>query len=483
MMKKTGLLAGISFFAGALFVALFFGHFQGNEPGRTQLEPSVAYAQSQEIKQTGGSVDFVPLVKKVRPAVVKVIAEITPVDRGMNNELLDPSFHFNPDLQPVPGMGSGFFISPDGYLITNNHVVNQAVKIRIKTIDETEYTAHIIGTDPRTDLALLKIDVQNLPQNLTFIELGDSNQVEVGEWVLAIGNPLDQDLSVSAGIISAKGRQLGVAEYEDFLQTDAAINKGNSGGPLVNVHGKVIGITSVILAPSGVNIGIGFAIPANMAQKVVRDLKSRGRVVRGHLGIRVQFLNTDEARDLDFPVKGSLVTKVEEHSPAARAGLKKYDLIVEVDGKSVKTNNDLAIRIAEANPGDEVQLTVYREKKKITIKVKVGEAPDTIKFKTQGKENRSIDLGMVLEKNSTTLARENGLATTNGILVTRVEITGPAAENGIRELDVILEINGKTIHRVADFQRIIANKNPGSLLLLFINRGGEEEPIRFRLPQ
>lgn len=483
LMKKTGLVAGVSFLAGVLFCALFFGYFQVKEPGSgAVLSQDTAYAQSSGRKRSRGGVrtgmmSFAPLVKKVRPAVVKVSAQVEQSGGGRN--LLDRFFNLRERRQPVPGMGSGFFISSDGYLITNNHVVDNAVSVTIKTLDDKEYPARIIGTDPRTDLALLKIDASNVP----FIQLGDSNAAEVGEWVLAIGNPLDQDLSVTAGIISAKGRQLGVAEYEDFLQTDAAINKGNSGGPLINMQGKVIGINSVILAPSGGNIGIGFAIPSNIAARVVGDLKTKGRVVRGHLGISVQYLNKEDAKDLDLPVKGCLVTKVEAGSPAENAGLEKLDLIVAVDGKKVKTNNDLAIRIADASPGDVVELQIYRGSKKMTIKVKVGEAPDTLKYKPKTAQNRSFDLGMVLEKNSPEKARQFGLGTVSGILVRRVAQGGPADENGIRDLDVILEINGKPIENVDEFRRIIAGKKPGKLVLLFIDRAGREGTMKFRLPK
>ncbi|UCH98023.1 MAG: trypsin-like peptidase domain-containing protein, partial [Candidatus Aminicenantes bacterium] len=322
-MKKTGLIAGISFLAGALFFALFFGYLQKSDSDKPLLSPSVAQAEPLVVNR--GGLNFAPLVKKVRPAVVKVISlSIRKRGFGFGDDLLDRFFNFTPRKERVPGVGSGFFISNDGYIITNNHVVENAIKVRIKTIDDKEYIARIIGTDPKTDLALLKIDAENVP----FIRLGDSNKVEVGEWVLAIGNPLEQDLSVTAGIISAKGRQLGMAEYEDFLQTDAAINRGNSGGPLINMEGKVIGINSVILAPGGGNIGIGFAIPSNLAEKVVGDLKTKGRVIRGYLGIRIQALSESEAKDFDLTTAGILVIKVEEDSPAEKAGLKKYDLIV-----------------------------------------------------------------------------------------------------------------------------------------------------------
>ena len=477
-MKKTGLIAGISFLAGALFFAVVFGYLQKINPGQPHLSPQVAYAETMNIK--GGGLNFAPLVKKVRPAVVKVLSlSKIDQDRGGGEDWLDKFFDFTPKGEKIPGVGSGFFISSDGYIITNNHVVENSIKVRIKTIDEKEFTARIIGTDPRTDLALLKIEARNVP----FIGLGDSNKVEVGEWVLAIGNPLDQDLTVTAGIISAKGRQLGVADYEDFLQTDAAINRGNSGGPLVDMEGKVIGINSIILAPTGGNIGIGFAIPSSIAKKVVRDLKSRGRVVRGYLGIDIQALSESEAKDFDLPVAGILILKVEEDSPAEKAGLKKHDHIIAVNGKSIKTSTQLSMTIAEVSPGETVTLTIYREKHKKNIKVKLGEAPDTMKFITQGEESRSFDLGMILVENSPRLAREYGLKTSRGILVKRVERRGTADRNDIRELDVILEADREKLKSVEQLRSIISSKKPGSSLLLYINRDGREGMIKFKLPK
>jgi serine protease Do len=478
-MKKTGIIAGISFVAGAVFFALFFGYLQKINLVQPQLSPQVAYAETMNIK--GGGLNFAPLVKKVRPAVVKVLS-ISKRDqgRGVGDEWLDKFFDFSPRDDKIPGVGSGFFISSDGYIITNNHVVENAIKVRIKTIEEKEYTARIIGTDPRTDLALLKIEAKNV----SFIGLGDSNKVEVGEWVLAIGNPLDQDLTVTAGIISAKGRQLGVADYEDFLQTDAAINRGNSGGPLIDMDGKVIGINSIILAPGGGNIGIGFAIPSSIAEKVVRDLKSKGRVVRGYLGISIQALSESEAKDFDLPAAaGILVIKVEEDSPAQKAGLKKYDYIIAVNGKSIKNSTQLSMTIAEVNPGETVNLTIYRGKQKKDITVKVGEAPDTMKFIAQGEQSRAFDLGMVLVENSPRLAKEYDLKTSKGILVKQVERRGTADKNDIRELDVILEADRESLESVDQLRSIISGKKPGSSLLLYINRDGREGMIKFKLPE
>ena len=309
--------------------------------------------------------------------MLKVISESV-VDRRapqFGDDFFDQFFNAPQRQERRSGEGSGFFISADGYILTNNHVVKDAVKVKIFNIDKEEFTAKIIGTDPKTDLALLKINVKNVP----YIELGDSSAEEVGEWVLAIGNPFGQDLTVTAGIISAKGRSSGMAQYEDFLQTDAAINMGNSGGPLINMKGEAVGINSTILTPSAGNIGIGFAIPSNMAKKVVADLKSKGKVVRGWFGIQIQDITESDAKDLELASGGALVMRVEDNSPAQKAGLKRYDLIVAINGKAVKTAADLMMEIANSAPGDEINVTLFRNKDKQTVKIRVSEAPDAVK--------------------------------------------------------------------------------------------------------
>ena len=474
-MKKIGLIVGISFLAGALFFALTFGYLQKSESNKTVLSPTVARAET--IKVNG--LNFAPLVKRVRPAVIKVISESI-VERGgsrFGDDFFDRFFSVPKRREKVSGVGSGFFISSDGYILTNYHVVKNAVKISIFDINGKEYKSKKIGVDPRTDLALLKVEEKNLP----YIELGDSNDVEVGEWVLAIGNPFYQDLSVTAGIISAKGRQLGAADIEDFLQTDAAINRGNSGGPLINMNGKVIGINSAIIAPTGGSVGIGFAIPSNLAKKVVEDLKTKGRVVRGFLGVNIQSISESDAKELDLEMGGVLIVKVEDNSPAQKAGLKRYDLVIEVNNVRIKTAEELKIKIANLSPGDEIMLNIYRGSKRQNVTLKVGEAPDTVKYRME-EDGSSKDLGMVLKKNTPSLAREFGLKTSKGLLVQSVERGGVARQNRIKEGDIILAVNRAEVESVEEFRRIISGKKAGSSVLLYINRYGDEFFIRFRLP-
>jgi serine protease Do len=308
--------------------------------------------------------------------------------------------------------------------------------------------------------------------------------LEVGEWVLAIGNPLGQDLSVTSGIVSAKGRKLEGLEvdYQNFIQTDAAINQGNSGGPLIDMEGKAIGITSVILSTGGGNIGIGFAIPSNMARKVLKDLKEEGRVVRGYIGVSVQEVSDKEAPDYDLVRGGILVVTVEEDTPAKKAGLKKFDLIVEINGKKVKSSRELQTIIANHSPGDTIQLTIYRDKDKKTIDVKIAEAPDSVKIRSDDEDGRVIDLGMVLKNNSRAMARQYEFSTSEGVVIIEMERGGVAYEQGLRVGDIIVGVNRTTIESVRQFREIMSRKS-GSTVLLSIIRSDRENMLRFNVPR
>jgi serine protease Do len=478
-MKKSGLIAGISFLAGAIFFALSFGFLQKTADHQPEIRPAVAMAESVPAPVAGAVPDFVPIVRKVKPAVVKVISESIVESRPMfGDDFFDQFFNAPRRRERRSGEGSGFFITADGYILTNNHVVKDAVKVKVYNIDQEEFTAKIIGTDPKTDLALLKVNIKNAP----FITLGDSNRVEVGEWVLAIGNPFQQDLTVTAGIISAKGRQLGLAQYEDFLQTDAAINMGNSGGPLINMRGEAIGINSTILSPSAGNIGIGFAIPTNMATKVVADLKSKGKVVRGWFGIQIQDISESEAKDLDLAGAGALIQKVEDNSPAQKAGLKRYDLIVAINGHAIKSAADLQMEIANSAPGDVIDVTIYRNHDKQTLKVKVSEAPQSTR-ELAAEQSKGLNLGMTLVKNTPALARQYGLKTSKGLVIDNMDRDGAAADNGLKPGDVILAVNRTEIDSVEQFKRILAGRRAGSTVMLLINRDGDEVYVRFALPE
>jgi serine protease Do len=494
-MKKIGLIAGLSFLVGALFFALTFGYLQekGRQgvvlaPAAAQAETAVQDRTDEAPKFTEGRFSFAPVVKKVKAAVVKVTSESL-VDRRrsrFHDDFLDRFFNTprgnrgRGERERVSGTGSGFFISADGYILTNNHVVQNAIKIKITDINKKEYVAKKIGVDPKTDLALLKIKGSGFP----YIQLGDSDALEVGEWVLAIGNPLGQDLSVTSGIVSAKGRQLSGLEvdYQNFIQTDAAINQGNSGGPLLNMEGKAIGINSAILSTSGGSIGIGFAIPANMANKVIADLKREGRVIRGYIGVSILEIADSEAEQYDLPSGGILVMKVEDGLPAQKAGLEKYDLIVGINGKKVKTSAELRTIIANHDPGESLRLTFFRDGKKKSLQVKVIEAPDSLTIRSDDNEGgKLIELGMTLTDNNRDYARQNDLDTSEGIVITKVDRGGVADQHNLRAGDIILGVNRTTIVSVRQFRRIMAEKS-GSRVFLSINRNGRESFIRFSVP-
>ncbi|HDP94088.1 MAG TPA: Do family serine endopeptidase [Candidatus Aminicenantes bacterium] len=478
-MKRITWIAGVSFVLGALFFALTFGFLQRSSDDSATLAPQAVEAQSIEVQP---SLNFVPLVRRVKPAVVKVVSEAIVEQQPslFGDDLFDRFFNSPRRRQRVSGVGTGFVISADGDIVTNYHVVKSAIKIKIVDLKGKEYTAKKIGTDPKTDLALLKIDAKNLP----YIEFGDSSNVAVGEWVLAIGNPLGQDLTVTSGIVSAKGRELeGLdVDYQDFIQTDAPINRGNSGGPLVNLEGKAIGITSVILSPSGGNIGIGFAIPSNMARRVLADLKKSGRVVRGYLGISMNEITDAEAKDYDLPEGGILVLTVEENSPAQKSGLQRYDVIVGLNGKPIESMGRFRNQVAEIRPGSKITLTVVRRKGKLEIPVTVGEAPDSLKVRLDSDEGTGevVDLGMVVINNNASLARRHNLSTDKGVVVTQVARGGTAAENGLRPGDIILGVNRSDVESVRQFRELISGKRAGDRVLMFINRDGNEIPLRFR---
>ena len=469
-----------------ILVVMTFVYCQGDKDADKAVTPTAAKTETPANPTTSApaiGVDFVSLVEKVRPAVVKVRSE-TIVERQFStgDDFFDRFFNIpqRREKEHVSGVGSGFFISADGYILTNNHVVKDAIKITVTDIDNNEYKAKKVGTDPKTDLALIKVEGDNHP----FLQLGDSDSVRVGEWVLAIGNPLGQDLSVTSGIVSAKGRELEGLEvdYQSFIQTDAAINQGNSGGPLVRTDGTAIGINSVILSTSGGNIGIGFAIPSNMAKKVIHDLKTGGRVVRGYLGVQITQISDEEAKQLDLPQGGVLVGNVEAGTPAQKAGIKKYDLIVEVNGKPIKTATELRTMIASLNPGDKVRLTIYREKTRKDVDVTIEEAPGSASIKKgEGEESQVIDLGMVLKDNSRDLAERYNLSTTGGIVVMEVEPGGPASQNGLQPGDIIIGVNRIQIENVEQFKKIMSGKSDSTVFLTLI-RQGQEFLARFKVP-
>jgi len=429
--------------------------------------------------QTKPEYDFATIAERVAPAVVYIEAE--KVEKVQYRSMLDDPFFEDfwrffgeprgrEQERRSSSRGSGFFITADGYLITNNHIVENAETVTVKTLDSELYKAKVVGTDPESDVALLKVDEKNLP----FVELGDSTRCRPGEWVLAIGNPLSFEHTVTAGIISAKGRQLlGGPTYQNFIQTDAAINPGNSGGPLVNMQGEVIGINAMISTTTGGNIGIGFAIPSDLAKKVVKQLRDKGRVVRGYLGVRgIYPVDEGIRKSLDLDVKqGAMVQEVESGTPADKAGMKPYDVIVELDGIAIKDHNDLLIKIADIVPGTTVEIKVVRKggEEKI-LKAKITERETEAEQKPTISSNK--DIGFKVRELTSRLARRLGYQTDEGLIITEVTRYSEAEKKGIRAGDIILEVNQNKMKSLANLEDILKKAKPGDAVMLLLRREG-----------
>jgi serine protease Do len=345
------------------------------------------------------------------------------------------------------GQGSGFIISTDGYILTNNHVVGEVDSITVTLQDGRKLDAKVIGTDPKSDVAVIKVEADNLP----VIELGDSDALDIGEWVIAIGNPFGLAATVTVGVVSAKGRGgIGIADYEDFIQTDAAINLGNSGGPLLNLEGKAVGLNTAIFSQSGGYMGIGFAIPINMAKHIKQQLVETGKVTRGFLGIRMDEVQPELAEYFDLkPNQGISVLRVFSDSPADKAGLKAGDIILEMDGKKIEGMQQFKNTIAMVEPGTNVTLLVYREGKELEKKVEIGSLSDS-SFTSDVSET-ALQLGLQVQELTGDLARQFGYEPAEGVIVSEVTDGGIAARNGIRPGMLIVNVNRRNVRSVAEF--------------------------------
>lgn len=425
---------------------------------------------------------YADLVSRVSPAVVTVHS----TERSRSNQqvpfLDDPVFRefFGdrlPQDQPrrVQGIASGVIVSPDGYILTNHHVVDGAIEIRVETTDRRSFSAKLIGSDRPSDLAVLKIEATGLP----VLALGNSDRVRVGDVVLAVGNPLGIGQTVTSGIISAKGRSTGISDgsFEDFLQTDASINRGNSGGALVNTSGELIGVNSQILSPSGGSIGIGFAIPSNMARAVMDQLIKTGRVRRGMIGVTIQDVTADLAANLNLgAARGAIVSSVQAGGPGEQAGLKRGDVITAVNDQLVADSNSLRNIIAATAPGTPASVTLVRDGREERVSLTLAELPSsTATNGNQGGGEGSATgdrFGLRLEPLTPELASRLGLSTTDqGVVVTRVEPNGVAADAGIRQGDVIQEANRQPVRTVADFNTSVQRSGTRPALLLVNRRG------------
>lgn len=430
---------------------------------------------------------FSSVVKKAEPAVVNVRVEkkegvgpdnqFNPFNDPFFQRFFGPSFK-HPSIPQSPeqfksqAAGSGFLISEDGYILTNNHLIDKADKITVRMEGGQELAGKLIGTDPQSDVALIKIsDGRKFP----YLPLGDSDQLEVGEWVIAIGSPFGLDSTVTVGVVSAKGRsRMGINEYENFIQTDAAINPGNSGGPLLNIYGEVIGINTAIFSGSGGYMGIGFAIPVNMAKTIKAQLLARGKVTRSWLGVAIQDMTAELARSFKLKEKsGALVTEVSKDSPAAKGGIKQGDLIIRYDGKPVADVTDLRNRVAMTPPGSKVDLTLIRDGRQEELTVKVEEQPAdmTAQAGTPRQQQLFQKMGMSLQDLTPELASRFGYEMGQGVLIAGVAPGSPASLARIEAGSLIEEVNRQPVHSLKELQQVLEKSSSAEDVLLLVRSG------------
>lgn len=446
--------------------------------------PSLAKRPAAPPQISGQTFSFADLAEDLRKSVVNI--RVTQRLQGpggqmfFNGQPIDPNDPDLPDVfkrffgyfgSPEPperhGQGSGVIISSDGYIATNHHVVDDANEITVVLFDETEYDGKVIGTDPKTDLALVKIEPRN---PLPAVDFGDSDALRVGEWVMAIGNPFGLSETVTAGIVSAKGRVIGAGPYDDFIQTDASINPGNSGGPLFNLDGDVVGINTAISAQGQ---GIGFAIPSNIAKVILDQLKESGSVTRGWLGVGIQPLTNELADSMNLPnTHGALVTQVYTDTPAAKAGFEPEDVIIEYNGVALRHSSDLPKLVAHTPPGTKARITVLRKGKKRNLAALISELQETDAVARRdgsgGRDQKSesaAEYGLEVATLTPQLAREVGSSETAGILITGVASGSPAERTGLAKGDIILDIQRKPVRSVEELEKVLKSAGDGRLLL------------------
>ena len=460
--RRVALLASV---AGVGIAALVAGN------GFYRSTPFAWTSPAAAAETTVQAPGFADLVARVKPAVISVQVRLNEsAQSGSLNQDNGNVLPFSKDsqlerffrqfgFQDVPnGMpqaprntateGSGFFISADGYAVTNNHVINNAKTVQVITDDGRTLTAKVIGTDPGTDLAVIKVDGHNIP----FVKFSE-REPRIGDWVIAVGNPFGLGGTVTAGVVSARGRDIGAGPYDDYIQIDAPMNKGNSGGPAFDTDGNVIGVNTAIYSPSGGSVGIGFDIPADTARMVVAQLKDRGHVTRGWIGVRIQPVNADIADSLGMKkAEGAIVDEPQAGSPAAKAGIAAGDVITAVDGKDVKDARDLARKIGAMAPGTAVRLAVLHNGETKTMSLTLGQLPDQ-RQAGAGEQHGATENGM--PRLGLTLAPASDVdgAGNRGVAVTAVDPDGPAAEHGVKEGDVILDVAGKAVSKPADVRQ------------------------------
>jgi serine protease Do len=452
--------------------------------------PAHAQNLSQEAQKLGQRpVGFADIVAKVKPAVISVRVKIdkpagaslseddapfppgSPMERFFRRFGTPNGGEGNGGHHMVTGQGSGFFITADGYAVTNNHVVQDAENVQVTTDDGKTYSAKVIGTDSRTDLALIKVDGKDFP----FVKLSD-NAPRIGDWVLAVGNPFGLGGTVTAGIVSARGRDIGAGPYDDFIQIDAPVNKGNSGGPSFDVEGNVIGVNTAIFSPSGGSVGIAFDIPSDTVKNVVAQLRDKGTVTRGWIGVQIQPVTSEIAEGMGLKkAAGALVSEPQPNSPAAKAGVESGDVIISVDGNSVSDARDLARRIGTMAPGTSVKLGMLHQGQEKTVTVTLGTLPNE-KAAAANQEKSGAMPDSDMPKLGLTLAPSNKMsgAESSGVVVTAVDPNGVAADHGFQVGDVILDVGGKSVANPSDVRKQLADaRKEGKRALMFRVKSGE----------
>ena len=486
--SMTGVAAGIAMLGGiAVWGSQFIAASHASNESAVAAPVALAGPPAQ---------GFTEVAKAVTPAVVNittVVVEQTSEGRNGQDSLRDrmeeffggPNGPFGPRFRgpqgPGPGeprehrgggQGSGVIVSPDGYILTNNHVIDGARDVSVTLPDKREFQGKIVGTDPKTDLAVVKIDGENLPT----VNWGDASKLQVGEYVLAVGNPFGLNSTVTLGIVSALGRgRMGITQYEDFIQTDAAINPGNSGGALVNTKGELVGINTAIFSQSGGYQGVGFAVPTSMSRPIYDSLVKHGKVVRGYLGIGIQDLNHDLAKSFGMSNgKGALISEVKDESPADHAGLKQGDVITSYQDSPIDDAVALQRMVTKTTVGTKVPLKVMRDGKEKTLTVTIGEQPGDLKIaKTESGEKEYAFAGVAVQDLDRDTAKELGIkGKTHGVVVTSVEPDSGAEKAGLMPGDVIREINRQPVRSVTDFEKVSSAVKKGENVLILINRRG-----------
>ncbi len=471
-------------------LALVSGYIIGNRTDFFTSRPaSPPYMYNLQLPKelSGENAAFSGVANVISPVVANISSSKTVAHKDMSQNPHSFNGPFNdffesfdiPKKWKEQSLGSGVVVSSDGYIITNNHVVEKSDEIKVTLFDQQNYKGKIIGTDPKTDLAVIKISATNLPA----IKWGDSDKLQVGEFVLAFGNPYSLGHTVTMGIVSALGRaNVGIADYEDFIQTDAAINPGNSGGPLVNIKGELVGINTAIFSRTGGYQGIGFAVPSNMAKSVMTQLMNEGKVTRGWLGITIQNLTPELAREFNLKKSsGALVTDIFKGSPAEKAGVRRGDVVLEINGKEIRNVESLRNIVAQSKVGSRITLEVLRDGRTFSANVNVTEYPQEL---ARAEQDESEDdeltkekalVGMSVMDLTRDIAKQLGLSKNDkGVVIVKVDPYSAAEDAGLKKGDLIQEVNKKRIKDLIDFNKILPGIRDGDTVLLFINRGGNK---------